>query len=69
MTQEAQSIRHVSASDVAMIDNLLNSAVEDLIPEALTLSQGIKVTRTGPGDYTIETSSDVPCGYTIFEPR
>lgn len=69
MTQATQIIHRVSACDVATIDKLLNSAVEGLIPEALALSQGIRVTRVGPGDYTVEVTPDVPCGYTTYEPR
>jgi hypothetical protein len=48
VAQATQDIRRISASDATMIENLLNSAVEALIPEALALSQGIKVTRAGP---------------------
>ncbi|MGO4587145.1 hypothetical protein AB4Z38_25185 [Arthrobacter sp. 2RAF6] len=69
MTHATQVIRRVSATDVATLDNLLNSAVEDLIPEALALNQGIKVTRVGPGDYIVEAAPDAPCGYTIYGPR
>lgn len=69
MTHSAQIIRRVSATDVATRDDLLNSAVEGLIPDALALNQGIKVTRIEPGDYIVETSPDVQCGYTICEPR
>jgi hypothetical protein len=64
-----QSICRVSASDVATRDELLNSAVEGLIPHALALNHGIKVIRIHPGNYIVETTADVPCGYTICEPR
>lgn len=67
MTHATQTIRRVSATDVATLENLLNLAVESVIPDALALSQGIRVTRVGPGDYLVETATDVPCGYTIYE--
>lgn len=69
MTHATQIIRRVSATDVATLDYLLNSAVEDVIPDALALKQGIRVTRVGPGDYRVETATDIPCGYTIYEQR
>lgn len=67
MTHATQVIRRVSATDVATLNDLLSSAVEDVIPDALALKQGIRVTRIGPGDYRIETAANVPCGYTIYE--
>ncbi|TQS88944.1 hypothetical protein EU811_20590 [Arthrobacter sp. TS-15] len=67
MTHATHIIRTVSATDAATLDDLLNSAVEDVIPDALALNQGIRVTRVGPGDYRVETAADVPCGYTICE--
>ncbi|MGG6382964.1 hypothetical protein [Paenarthrobacter sp. NEAU-H11] len=67
MTYATQIIRHISATDVATLENLLNSAVEGVVPDALVLNQGIKVTRVGPGDYLVETAADVPCGYTVYE--
>ena len=67
--QSTQSIWRVSATDVATRDELLNSAVEGLIPHALALNHGIKVIRIHPGNYIVETTADVPCGYTICEPR
>lgn len=69
MAQATQIIRRISAEDVPTIENLLNSAVEALIPEAIALGQGIKVTRVGPGEYTAEAAPDVPCGYTIYKAR
>lgn len=69
MTHTTKTIRRVLAADVATRDDLLSSAIEGLIQDALALKQGIKVTRIGPGDYIVETASDVPCGYTIYEPR
>lgn len=67
MTHATQIIRHVTATDVATLDDLLTSAVEGVIPDALARSQGIRVTRVGPGDYLVRTAADVPCGYTIYE--
>lgn len=66
MTHSVQVIRRVSATDLATLDDLLNSALEDVIPDALALRQGIRVTRFGPGDYHVETAADVPCGYTVY---
>ncbi|MDQ0733400.1 hypothetical protein QFZ57_004259 [Arthrobacter sp. B1I2] len=68
MTQAFQNIRRVSATDVTSRDNLLGSAVESLIPGALELKHGIKVTRIQPGDYIVETTPEVPCGYTVCAP-
>ena len=69
MSPPAQIIRHVLVTSVATLDDLLNSAVERVIPDALALNQGIRVTRVGPGDYLVETAAGVPCGYTIYEQR
>ncbi|MGC0239650.1 hypothetical protein [Arthrobacter sp. SD76] len=68
MTHATHTIRRVSTTDVAALDDLLNSTVQDIIPAALALSQGIKVTRVGPGEYTVETAPDVACGYTVCVP-
>lgn len=68
MINVTQTSRRVLTRDVAALDELLNSAVEGVIPDALTLNQGIRVTRVGPGDYLVQTTSDVPCGYTIYAP-
>jgi len=67
MLNTTHTIRRVITTDVARVDDLLNSAVQRLIPEALALGLGIKVTRIGPGDYTVETSRDIACGYTAYE--
>jgi hypothetical protein len=67
MTHATQIIRRVLATDVVTLDGLLNSAVEDVMLNALALNQGIRVTRVGPGDYLVETAADVPCGYTIYK--
>lgn len=68
MIQAVQIIRRVSATDVASRDHLLNSAVEKIIPDALALNHGIKITQVQPGDYIVETTPDVPCGYTVCAP-
>jgi hypothetical protein len=67
MTHATQILRRISATDAATLDDLLNSVIEDVIPDALALNLGIRVTRVGPGDYLVETAADVPCGYTIYE--
>lgn len=67
MTHATQILRRVSATDAATLDDLLNSEIEHVIPDALALNLGIRVTRVGPGDYLVETANDVPCGYTIYE--
>lgn len=67
MTHTTQITRRVAATDVAMLEDSLNSTLEEVIPDALVLTQGIRVTRVGPGNYLVETTANVPCGYTIFE--
>jgi hypothetical protein len=67
MSQAVQISRRVSATDVATLDDLLNSAVEATIPDALALNSGVRVTRLGPGDYIVETTPEVQCGCTIYE--
>jgi hypothetical protein len=67
MIHKTQTIHRVTAKEAASIDHLLNSTVEGLIPAALALNHGIRVTRTGPGTYTVETTADVACGYTVYE--
>ncbi|MFF2315251.1 hypothetical protein ACFVTE_03175 [Arthrobacter sp. NPDC058097] len=67
MIQTTDTIRRVTTADASKLDDLLNSAVEGLIPRAITLNHGIRVTRIGTGNYTTETTADVPCGYTIYE--
>lgn len=66
MIQATHTCRHVSVKNVAMLDDSLNAAVDAIIPNALALSQGIRVTRIGPGNYIVETASDVQCGYTVY---
>ena len=61
------TMKRVSTTDATEIDDLLNSAVATVIPGALQMNHGIKVTRTGPGNYVVETAPEVPCGYTIYE--
>ena len=69
MIQAPSTIRRVATRDASRIDDLLNSTVGRIIPDALALNHGIRVTRTGPGEYTVETAADVACGYTIDEDR
>jgi hypothetical protein len=69
MIQAPNTIRRVTTTDSSRIDDLLNSAVGSIIPDALTLNHGIRVTRIGPGEYTVETAADVACGYTVYEDR
>lgn len=57
MTHATSEIRRISAIDVATLDDLLNSAIEDAIPNALVLNRGIRVTRAGPGEYLVETAA------------
>ncbi|GAB13304.1 hypothetical protein ARGLB_037_01550 [Arthrobacter globiformis NBRC 12137] len=68
MIQTTHTIR-VTPADASKVDDLLNSAVGELIPRAIALNHGIRVTRMGTGDYTAETAADVPCGYTVYEHR
>jgi len=56
--------RWVTTRDPAQVDELLASAVERLIPTALALNHGIRVTRTAPGAYIVETAAEVAVGYT-----
>jgi hypothetical protein len=67
MTSTSQIIRRVTTSDVATLDEILGSTVEGIIPDALALNQGIRVSRIGPGDYLVEIAPDLPCGYTTYE--
>jgi hypothetical protein len=67
MINATHAISRVTTEDAATVVDLLDSAMEGLIPVALALNRGIKVTRIGAGDYTVETAADVPCGYTIYE--
>ena len=67
MMKTTHAIRRVSTADVTLIDELLNSTIEELIPDAISVNHGIRVIRIGPGDYTVETTADVDCGYTVCE--
>lgn len=69
MNQTTYTIRRVTTADAAKVDNLLNLSIKGLIPVALALNHGIRVTRIGPGDYTVETAADIACGYTVYEQR
>jgi hypothetical protein len=65
MIQNLGTICRVTTTDASQVDDLLNSAVSKVIPDALDLKHGIRVTRRGPGKYTVETAADVACGYTV----
>lgn len=67
MIQPTHTIRRVSTTDAAQVDYLLDTAVKELIPLAIALNQGIKVTRVAAGDFTVETAADIACGYTKYE--
>lgn len=69
MIQAPSTIRRVATTDASRIDDLLYLAVRRIIPDALVLNHGIRVSRIGPGDYTVETAADVACGYTLYEDR
>jgi len=69
MFQAPSTIRRVTTTDASQIDELLNSTVKRIIPDALALNQGIRVTRIGSGEYTVESAVDVACGYTVYEDR
>lgn len=69
MVQTPSTIRRVATTDVSQIDDLLNSVIRRIIPDALAQNCGIRVSRIGPGEYTVETSTDVACGYTVYEDR
>ncbi|MCG2623770.1 hypothetical protein LVY72_17895 [Arthrobacter sp. I2-34] len=61
----APSRQQVSAGSRAEADQLLNAVVEEL--QLLARQDGtcgILVTKTGPGQFTVELSDDVPFGIT-----
>jgi hypothetical protein len=58
--------QNITASNVHEADRLLNAAVEKLKYAALTEGgAGILVTRTGPGQFTVEVDRNVPYGITL----
>jgi len=67
MIQAPSMIRRVTTTDASQIDDLLNSAVGRIIPDALAQNCGIRVSRIGPGEYIVETAANVVCGDTVFE--
>lgn len=69
MIQAPSTIHRTKTTDASRIDDLLNSAVGTIIPGALALNHGIRVTRIQPGGYAVETAADVACGYTVYEDR
>lgn len=57
--------QQISAGSRAEADHLLNAVVEEL--QLLACQDGacgILVTKTGPGQFTVELSDDVPFGIT-----
>jgi hypothetical protein len=66
MIHKTHAIRRITTRDAAIVDELIDATVEKLIPEALALNHGIRVTRIGPGEFTVETAADVACGYTAY---
>lgn len=67
MIQTAHTVRRITTTDHSKVDELLNLTINELVPVALALSNGLRVTRIGPGDYIVETAADVACGYTVCE--
>jgi hypothetical protein len=57
--------RYVTASSTEEADQDLNAVSEELQHLARTeVRTGIRVTKTGPGQFTLELSDDVPYGLT-----
>jgi hypothetical protein len=46
------------------MESSLEKAVNSIAPQAATSRCGMLVTRTGPGTFTVDLSSDVPYGTT-----
>jgi hypothetical protein len=56
----------ITASSIEEADRLLNAVTEDLQHLARQEGNlGILVTKTGPGQFTIELSDNVPYGLTL----
>ncbi|WP_309108623.1 hypothetical protein [Arthrobacter sp.] len=47
------------------MDNELNEAVQFLATKATSSRSGIRVTRNGPGDFTVSLDPSVPFGTTL----
>jgi hypothetical protein len=57
--------KHIHASTVEQAYSELNTTVEEFQREAaLEGANGVLVTKTGPGQYTVELSDQVPYGFT-----
>lgn len=58
--------QNITASTVDEADRLLNAAVEKLQHVAhAERGAGILVTKTGPGQFTVELNRNVPYGLTL----
>ncbi|GLB68760.1 hypothetical protein [Arthrobacter mangrovi] len=58
--------QHISATSAEEADKLLNDVVEELLHLACQQGgPGILVTRTGPGQFSVELSDNVPYGLTF----
>jgi len=56
---------NIQVKDRSVLDDSLNAAVKDLQHIAMVSgTQGIIVTRNGPGDYTAALTDKVPYGIT-----
>lgn len=56
-------VRHdIVVKDAQDLDQLLDRAVQRIIPAALERRQGILVTQLFPNRYAIEVDEEVPCG-------
>lgn len=69
MIQPTHAIRHFRTTEAGNIDEILDSAIEKLIPDALALNHGSRVDRIALGEYTVDTAVDIACGYTVYEHR
>lgn len=57
--------KKITVSTVDQAHRLLNAAVEEFQREAaIDRLYGVLVTKTGPGQYTVELSDQVPYGIT-----
>lgn len=62
-TDHSPTRAHPVAIDATLTrDEVLDKAVNAIIPAALEQRQGILVTRHGPGSYTVDVDASVPCG-------
>jgi hypothetical protein len=57
--------KKITASTVEQAHSELNAVVEEFQREAALLGRsGVLVTKTGPGQFTVELSDEVPYGVT-----